>query len=158
MRGPGSFALIRHALAPGNNDPPGFRLDDCATQRNLSTEGRAQASRIGELFRANGIAAADIHSSQWCRCLETATLMQLGGTRQQPLLNSFVQDQSREARQMEALRLWIGQLDLAIPTVFVTHQVVVTALSQIFPGSGDIVVMQRLADGRLAVQRRLPTA
>lgn len=158
LRRPGSFALIRHALAPGNSDPPGFRLDDCSTQRNLAAEGRAQAVRIGELFRANGIAAADIHSSQWCRCLETATLMQLGGIRPQPLLNSFVQDRSRETRQIEGLRQWIGQLDLTMPTVLVTHQVVVTALSQIFPGSGEIVVMQRIAEDRLAVQGRLPTA
>jgi phosphohistidine phosphatase SixA len=158
LRRPGSFALIRHALAPGTNDPPGFRLDQCATQRNLSAEGRAQAVRIGELFRANGIASADVHSSQWCRCLETATLMRLGEVRPQPLLNSFFQDRSREARQIEALRLWIGQLDLATQTVLVTHQVVVTAVSQIFPGSGEIVVMQSMADGRLAVQGRLPTA
>ena len=158
LRRPGSFALIRHALAPGTDDPPGFRLDDCATQRNLSAEGRAQAARIGELFRANGIAAADVYSSQWCRCLETASLMRLGETRQQPLLNSFFQDRAREARQIEALRQWIGQLDLARPAVFVTHQVVVTALSQIFPGSGEIVGMQRAPDGRLSVQGRLPTA
>ena len=158
LRQPGSFALIRHALAPGTNDPPGFRLDDCATQRNLSAEGRAQAVRIGELFRANGIAAAEVYSSQWCRCLETATLMRLGETRKQPLLNSFFQDRSREALQIEALRQWIGQLGLARPTVFVTHQVVVTALSEIFPGSGEIVVMQRMSGGRLVVQGRLPTA
>lgn len=158
LRRPGSFALIRHALAPGTNDPSGFRLDDCATQRNLSAEGRAQAVRIGDLFRANGIAAADVHSSQWCRCLETASLMRLGETRQQPLLNSFFQDRTREARQIESLRQWIGQLGLARPTVFVTHQVVVTALSEIFPGSGEIVVMQRMSDGRLVVQGRLPTA
>jgi len=158
LRRPGSFALIRHALAPGTNDPSGFRLDDCATQRNLSAEGRAQAVRIGDLFRANGVAAADVHSSQWCRCLETASLMRLGETRQQPLLNSFFQDRAREPRQIESLRRWIGQLDLSTPTVFVTHQVVVTALSEIFPGSGEIVVMQRLSDGRLVVQGRLPTA
>jgi hypothetical protein len=36
--------------------------------------------------------------------------------------------------------------------------VVVTALSQIFPGSGEIVAMQRGADGRFTVQGRLPTA
>jgi broad specificity phosphatase PhoE len=158
LRQPGSFALIRHALAPGTNDPPGFRLDDCTTQRNLSAEGRAQAVRIGDLFRANGIAAAGVHSSQWCRCLETATLMKLGETRHQPLLNSFFQDRTREAAQIDALRQWIRTLDLARPTVFVTHQVVVTALSQIFPGSGEIVVMQRAADGRLSVRGRLPTA
>ena len=150
--------MIRHATAPGTDDPPGFRLDDCATQRNLSIEGRAQAARIGDLFHANGIAAAEVYSSQWCRCLDTATLMKLGEVRPQPRLNSFFQDRSRETGQIEALRQWIGQLGLANPTVFVTHQVVVTALSQIFPASGEIVVMQRLPDGQLAVQGRLPTA
>jgi broad specificity phosphatase PhoE len=158
LRRPGSFALIRHAAAPGTNDPAGFRLDDCATQRNLSAEGRAQAVRMGDLFRANAIAVAEVHSSQWCRCLDTARLMKLGDVRPQPLLNSFFQDRSREAGQIEALQRWIGQLDLARPTVFVTHQVVVTALSQVFPGSGEIVAMQRGADGRLSVQGRLPTA
>ncbi len=158
LRRPGSFALIRHATAPGTNDPSGLRVDDCATQRNLSADGRAQAVRIGDLFRANGIADAGVYSSQWCRCLDTATLMKLGGVRPQPLLNSFFQDRSREAAQIEALRQWIGQLDLATPTVFVTHQVVVTALSQVFPASGEIVVMQRMAGGQLTVQGRLPTA
>jgi len=158
LRRPGSFALIRHATAPGTNDPSGFRLEDCATQRNLSADGRAQSVRIGDLFRAHGIAAAEVYSSQWCRCLDTASLMKLGAVRPQPLLNSFFQDRSREAAQIEALRQWIGQLDLAKPTVFVTHQVVVTALSQVFPGSGEIVAMLRGADGRLSVQGRLPTA
>ena len=84
--------------------------------------------------------------------------MKLGEIRPQPLLNSFFQDRSRETAQIEALRQWIGRLDLARPTVFVTHQVVVTALSQIFPGSGEIVAMQRGADERFTVQGRLPTA
>lgn len=84
--------------------------------------------------------------------------MNLGNVRPQPLLNSFFQDRTREAEQIEALRRWIGQLDLAKSTVFVTHQVVVTALSKVFPGNGEIVAMQRGADGRLAVQGRLPTA
>jgi len=158
LRRRGSFALIRHATAPGTNDPSGFRLEDCATQRNLSADGRAQSVRIGDLFRANAIPAAEVYSSQWCRCLDTARLMKLGEVRPQPMLNSFFQDRSREAAQIEALRQWIGQLDLAKPTVFVTHQVVVTAISQVFPGSGEIVVMQRMPGGQLAVQGRLPTA
>jgi hypothetical protein len=40
-------------------DPPGYVLDDCATQRNLSDAGRAQARRLGETFRARGLAVAD---------------------------------------------------------------------------------------------------
>ena len=158
LRSPEHFALIRHALAPGNNDPPGFRLDDCSTQRNLSPEGRTQAGHIGQLFRANGIASARVSSSQWCRCLETAALLQLGEVTPQPLLNSFIQDRERGTRQMEALRPWIAHLDLAAPTVFVTHQVVVTALSEVFPGSGEIVVMRREPGGRLVTRGRVPAA
>ena len=40
------IALLRHAVAPGTGDPPDFTIGDCATQRNLSDEGRAQAQRI----------------------------------------------------------------------------------------------------------------
>ncbi len=158
LRMPDHFALIRHALAPGTFDPPGFRLDDCSTQRNLSAEGRAQAVRIGDLFRANGISTARLYSSQWCRCLETATLMKLGEVSPQPFLNSFAQNRDRAVQQTAALRPWIAQLDLAGPTVMVTHQVVITALSEVFPGSGEIVVMRRDSDGRLAVAGRLATA
>lgn len=158
LRTPGHFALIRHALAPGTFDPPGFRLDDCTSQRNLSAEGRVQASRMGDLFRGNGIVEAMVYSSQWCRCLETATLMKLGDVRPQPLLNSFAQNRERASQQTAALRPWIAVLDLARPTVMVTHQVVITALSDIFPGNGEIVVMRRERDGRLVLHGRLPTA
>src|SRR5688500_16468822 len=71
-------ALLRHALAPGIGDPAEFRLDDCATQRNLSAAGRDQARAIGERLRAQGITQAEVYSSQWCRCLETARLLDLG--------------------------------------------------------------------------------
>ena len=32
--------LIRHSLAPGGGDPPGFNIDDCDTQRNLNRKPR----------------------------------------------------------------------------------------------------------------------
>ncbi|HEX6296793.1 MAG TPA: histidine phosphatase family protein, partial [Burkholderiales bacterium] len=40
----GQVILIRHTITdPGVGDPPGMKLSDCATQRNLSDEGRAHA-------------------------------------------------------------------------------------------------------------------
>ena len=157
LRSAGHFALIRHAAAPGVLDPPGFKLDECSTQRNLSAGGRAQAIRMGNLLRANGIAAARIHSSQWCRCLDTATLMKLGEVAQQPLLNYFGQNQASRAPQLEALRAWIGRLELAQLALLVTHQVVITAVADVPAGDGEIVVMRREADGRLTLQGRQPT-
>src|SRR4051794_37479095 len=53
LRGGGAVALLRHAQAPGTGDPPGFRLGNYSTQRNLSSEGREQASQIGAQFTAN---------------------------------------------------------------------------------------------------------
>ena len=48
----GQVVLMRHAVTtPGVGDPPGMRLDDCATQRNLTDEGRRHARRTGEAFR-----------------------------------------------------------------------------------------------------------
>lgn len=158
LRSPGHFALIRHASAPGTLDPPGWRLGDCSTQRNLSEGGRVQAARMGDLFRANGIAAARLYSSQWCRCLDTAMLTRLGDVAPQPLLNSFAEDRSSSGPQVEALRGWIGRLALDGPTLLVTHAVVISALSPASPASGEIVVMRREADGRLSVQGRQPTA
>lgn len=157
LRTPGHFALIRHALAPGTLDPPGFKLDDCSTQRNLSAVGRTQAERIGDLFRANGIAAAQLHSSQWCRCLETAALLKLGGVTPQPLLNSFAQNRERATQQTAALRSWLAALELSQPTALVTHQVVISALTETSTASGEIVVMRREPGGSFSVQARIAT-
>ena len=85
-----SVALMRHATAPGTGDPPGFQVDDCSTQRNLDQEGREQARGIGERFRERGISKVKVYSSQWCRCLETARLLELGEVTELPDLNSFL--------------------------------------------------------------------
>ena len=53
LRAGGHVALMRHADAPGGvGDPPGFRVDDCATQRNLSEKGRVDAEKIGARLKA----------------------------------------------------------------------------------------------------------
>jgi broad specificity phosphatase PhoE len=155
LRTAGHFALVRHASAPGTLDPPGFTLDDCATQRNLSAGGRTQAIRMGDLLRANGISTARLYSSQWCRCVDTAALMKLGDVTQQPLLNYF--GPTRRAPQLEALLAWIARLELAQPTLLVTHQVVIAAIAEASAADGEIVAMRRDADGRLTAQGRQPT-
>lgn len=70
--------LFRHATAPGTGDPSNFTLNNCSTQRNLSPEGRVQAVRMGKAFKRRQIRVTRILSSQWCRCLDTATLMNVG--------------------------------------------------------------------------------
>ena len=86
--------LFRHALAPGTGDPPNFQVDNCSTQRNLSEEGRQQARQIGEVIRNRNIAVTRVLSSQWCRCLETAKLMDVGEVEPLKSLNSFFENRS----------------------------------------------------------------
>lgn len=157
LRSPGHAALIRHALAPGTGDPGDFQLRDCSTQRNLSDGGRDQAKRISARLRANGVLAARVLSSQWCRCLETARLLGLGDVTELPLLNSFFESMHRRNDQTAALQEWIKEQPLTVPTILVTHQVNISALTGIFPASGELVVLRRTTEGDLTIVGTIET-
>jgi phosphohistidine phosphatase SixA len=139
FRSGAAVVIMRHAMAPGTGDPANFRIGDCSTQRNLSEDGRAQARRIGDLFRANGTNAARVFSSQWCRCLDTASLLRLGAVREQPLLNSFFGKPEDGRAQTDSLRDWMTGLPTGVPVILVTHQVNITGLTNVFPSSGELV-------------------
>ena len=74
----GRVLMLRHALAPGFGDPSNFQLRDCSTQRILDEVGREQSRQIGNAFRKAGLRFEGVYSSQWCRCLETAKLINMG--------------------------------------------------------------------------------
>ena len=142
--------LVRHADAPGTGDPPGFRLGDCATQRNLSDEGRAQARSMGAWLRSNGIDRARLYSSEWCRCRETAELMGLGPVEVLPALNSFYQRVEDREPNLAALKEFLGaQSPQERRLILVTHQVTISALTGEFVGSGQGVLAKLNASGEL---------
>lgn len=149
------LGIMRHAIAPGTGDPPGFRLEDCATQRILSDEGRAQARGIGARLRAAGIAEARVFTSQWCRARETAALLGLGPPEDLPALNSFFAERGEGTARTAALRAWIADVRLDRPLLLVSHQVNITALTGVFPAPGEIVLLRRQGGG-LAVAGRVP--
>lgn len=147
IRKGGVALLIRHATAPGTGDPENFRLNDCSTQRNLSDVGRDEARRIGAHLKALGLQPGEVLTSQWCRCRETATLA-FGAARDWPALNSFFRDRDTAPSQTGDVLARIGKLKPGDePLVLVTHQVMVTALTNIYPQSGEIVVVAPLREG-----------
>jgi phosphohistidine phosphatase SixA len=152
---PGAVLLMRHATAPGTGDPADMRLGDCSTQRNLSDEGRDEARRIGERFRAAGIGFDRILTSEWCRTTETAELMSLGPVTAFPPANSFFADRSTADRQTAEVLAFLAGLPEGERVLIVTHQVNIRALTGIVPRSGEIVITRRSADG-LQVLDRLP--
>ncbi|MBD2035599.1 histidine phosphatase family protein [Leptolyngbya sp. FACHB-321] len=141
--GDGYVVMMRHALAPGVGDPSNFRLNDCSTQRNLSATGRQQAERIGKAFRDRKIPIASVRSSQWCRCLETAKLLNLKPVQAFPPLNSFFNNASTKKQQTEAVRrLILASRTTQGVTILVTHQVNITALTNRVPDSGESIVLR----------------
>lgn len=149
-----ALLLIRHATAPGVGDPPGFALDDCSTQRNLNERGRSEARAWGELLRGHGIAQARLYSSRWCRAMETAESMALGPVLPLPALDSFFRDPRQEAEQTASLRRLLDALRAGDPVVLITHQVNVTALTGVFPRSGEgLIIASPLADPPQVLER-----
>lgn len=157
-RAPGTHLLMRHALAPGVGDPADFSLADYGAQRDLSAAGRRQARRIGERLRAADVKPDRVLTSQWRRCRDTAVLLELGEVEDQPALNSFFRDTSTRAAQTAGVLDLLRRLDAAgEKALLVTHQVNITALTGVFPASGEILVT-RLEDGRLRALARIKTA
>jgi phosphohistidine phosphatase SixA len=149
LRDRAAVLIIRHAQTePGIGDPPGFRLDDCGTQRNLSEAGRAQAAAIGRQLTDRGVKVSRVESSRWCRCIDTARLA-FPGLEVRPVdaLNSFFGERNAEPSQTDALRSRISQWRGPGVLVLVTHQVNISALTGRFVGPGEGLVLQPEAAG-----------
>jgi len=149
LRAGGVVALMRHGDAPGAGDPPGWRLDDCATQRNLSERGREQARAAGARLRAARIAIDRVVSSPWCRCVDTAELAALGPVDVEPAFaNAYVladDSETLRARGLAIARAWRGKGVLLV----VTHGENIRALTGENVAPAEIVVVARVADGTL---------
>ena len=137
--------LIRHALAPGGGDPPGFKIDDCKTQRNLDKVGIEQSKAIGKLFKKNKIPVDKVLSSQWCRCKDTAKYA-FGNFKEFSALNStytppYDQNEKQQIKDLKSyVNKWRGK---GGNLVLVTHYVLISEVLNYNPSSGEIVVSDK---------------
>jgi phosphohistidine phosphatase SixA len=154
MRAPGAIVVVRHSFAPGSFDPPNAKRDDCSTQRNLDANGRAEAGRIGDAFRQNGIRVGTVLSSPRCRCLDTGRLP-FGRAEAWDVLQGSLNDMERRQRQLGAIKSRIAAYSDALPLVLVTHGRVVSDLTGLEVRMGELVVLKRDATGTLVVAGRL---
>ena len=150
LRTPGVVVVLRHSYTPGGFDPPEAKLNDCSTQRNLDESGRAQATRIGEAFRQQGIAVGAVLSSPRCRCLDTARLA-FGKAQPWNVLQGALRDEELRRRHLVEIRKAISEHRDGPPLVLVTHGSVVSDLTGLSIRMGEFVVLTRAADGSHAV-------
>ena len=147
----GHVVLMRHAITtPGVGDPPGMRLDECRTQRNLTDDGRRHARQIGEAFRARGVVVDRVLASPWCRCLETARLA-FGAAEVSPPLGNLYGRPENQTRQVAELTAIVGERRRGGNLVLVSHGSTILALTGVSLDSGEMVVVTPQGDGRFTV-------
>lgn len=157
LRQGGQVLFIRHATTtPGVGDPPGFRLEDCNTQRNLSDNGRAEARRLGELLRTRSVPIGDVLSSPWCRCHETARLA-FGRHAESwsPLSNLFGRREAADA-QVREMRTRIGSYRGKANLVLVSHGSTALPLTGVHPQQAEIIVLTPGGGEKFDVAGRIP--
>ena len=137
----GKIIFIRHALAPGSGDPENFDLNDCKTQRNLSSQGIEQSKRLGSFFLKNKIPIDIVLSSEWCRCKDTAKYA-FGNYETFTALNSFFSHkfQKNKYRQMRDLRRYLKNWRSDKNLILVTHYVTILEIINKPSSSGEILI------------------
>ena len=145
LRAGGLVIFMRHgATEPGLGDPAGYRLGDCATQRNLSPAGIEDSRRVGARFAAERVPIGRVYTSPWCRCRDTA-IAAFGRAEDWEPLSSFFDFPHHEAEFTERVRKRIGQYGRRNPggnVVMVTHNVNIAALSRHSVATGEMVLMR----------------
>jgi phosphohistidine phosphatase SixA len=152
LKKPDHVLLMRHAIAPGIGDPAGYKLQDCKTQRNLDTTGRAQAQKTGQWMKSQGVSDAIVFTSAWCRCKETAENLAFSMPVLEPSLNSFFDDMRQGPQSNLNLQKFIvNQLKIKgeKALILVTHHVNIAAFTGENIGSGDMVLAKVNSAGKI---------
>ena len=158
LRSGGFVVFVRHALTdPGVGDPPGFRLGDCKTERNLNAAGRAEAKRLGEAFRREKVPVAQVLASEWCRCRDTARIA-FGAAEPWPALNNLFGRPENAAAQKAAILERTSRFRGPGNLVLVSHGSTILPVAGVHPAPAEIVVMRPAGAGALELVGRIPVA
>jgi phosphohistidine phosphatase SixA len=156
LQGGGQVVLVRHALTtPGVGDPEGMTLSDCATQRNLSAQGREDARKLGDELRRRDVPIGAILSSPWCRCIETSRLLLGREPEIEPALGNVFGRPEQGKAQVATLREIASRTPRSGNTLMLTHGSTILALTGISPDTSEMVIATPRGNGQLVVVGRL---
>lgn len=145
MRQGGVAILMRHTqTTPGVGDPPGWRLADCASQRNLDASGVAHAKRIGRWFADRKVRPTQVRNSPWCRTRDTARLA-FGRADDWPALSNIFEDRSGADAQAAEVRGLVAALRHGELVVLVSHGSTIRHIVDVALAPGEAVVVRRSA-------------
>ena len=149
----GYVLLLRHSLAPGVGDPENFKLGDCSTQRNLSQEGRNDASEIGAWIKRQKVKIYRVESSRWCRARQSAELLDIGKVKLNKNLDSLFGESNLEShpKTLKTKQQIISHRNKKGLLVLVGHYVNIAALVGVGVDSGEGVIVKANKAGEIQV-------
>lgn len=159
LKSPDYVLVMRHTRAPGIGDPANYTLENCESQRNLSVEGRKQAVAVGDWLKKQGVQTAEVHTSAWCRCKDTAKLLNFNGFKVEPSLASFFDEMELAKARTQDLQKFIAKKtetkgDKAL--IVVTHHVNIFEFMGENIASGDMVLAKVDASGKMLSYQVIP--
>lgn len=155
----GGFVLyLRHCLTRlDQQDQQPFVANDCNTQRNLSDEGRQQASAIGAAFRKLKIPVGRILASPYCRAVDTAQLAFGAPTVTADLHFAVGLGKAERQAKGEALRKLLEEAPPARSnTVIVAHTANLEEAVGYWPKPEGTAFLFRIENGVLRAIGRIP--
>ena len=155
LRQGGYVLFLRHTSTDFSQDDSRMKsFEDCATQRNLTDEGRGHAKRIGQAFKERKVPVERVLSSPWCRCIETARLAFGEPVNDESLSNLFGRSENN-AKQVEQMKTLASTRPKSGNLVLVSHGSTIVALTGVSPGTGEMVVVTPQGNGKFSVAGRL---
>ena len=132
----GNVLYFRHISTDGKpyKDQQDAVLGDCSTQRVIGQKGWTEAISIKEGIEAAGIPIGGVHSSEYCRAWQTASLI-FGGFSSNPTLTAMSANPSNEeksVRKADAMALF-STVPQNANTVLVGHSDVFKLVTGIQP-------------------------
>lgn len=131
----GFIVYFRHAETNRSQvDQDRNDLSDCATQRNLSEAGRAQARAIGEAIQTLNIPIGKVITSPYCRCQDTAQLAFGKSEVSVDLRFGLGDNRQQTAHLSQALKAMLSKLPAnGTNTVLVSHSANLKETAGIWP-------------------------
>ena len=158
LHGGGYVIYFRHgATDQTQTDSDPENLANCATQRNLTDAGRAQAQTIGDAFRRLDIPVGAVLSSEYCRALEYSRLAFSTAQPERGLdLTDPLTDQQKAASTARLNRLLATPPAAGTNTVLVSHSPNIRLAAGVdLPVEGEAAVFQVDASGASKMVARI---
>jgi broad specificity phosphatase PhoE len=161
LRAGGYVIYFRHGPSDQNQvDTDSTNLGNCATQRNLTDDGRDQARAIAGAFRFLTIPVGVLLSSEYCRALEYARLAFGPAVPEASLdLTDPLEDQQKAQSTMTLIGLLGTPPDPGTNTVLVSHSPNIRLAALVdLPTEGEAAIFRVDAPGdSTLVARLMPT-